>query len=254
MRPFVENKCGLEIGGPSGIFRATHLLPVYAACARIDVCNFSSENIWTTPKDDQRFEGHLGAKFTAEASDLSLIGDETYDFVIASHVLEHTANPLLALQEWKRVLRPEGVLLLVVPDKRVSFDRRREFTSFHHIEADLQRNTSENDLTHLNEVLSLHDFASDPGAGSREKFHDRCLQNFSVRAMHHHVFSPELLVKMFTRYTMRVLNVTVERPFHLIAFAQKTNPAESERTDAHNENYLNASAAWRNRDPFARFR
>jgi SAM-dependent methyltransferase len=49
-------------------------------------------------------------------------------FVIASHVLEHLPFPLAALRAWYNVLAPGGVLVLRVPDKRYTFDRRRDRT------------------------------------------------------------------------------------------------------------------------------
>ncbi len=221
MEPFLANKRGLEIGGPSPIFRGNRLIPVYDRCKRIDNCNFSSQTIWSRPTDGQGFGSHLGTQYVAEAYNLSMIPDGKYDFVLASHVLEHIANPLRALQEWERLLTPEGVLLVVVPDKRKTFDHKRPFTPFDHIEADFHANTAEDDLTHLDEVLALHDFALEAPGCSWEQFRERCRQNLSYRGIHHHVFSPEVLGVMFTRLQMRVLSLAVERPFHIMGFAQK---------------------------------
>ncbi len=41
--------------------------------------------------------------------------DDTFDRVIAAHVLEHLVDPHRVLREWARVLRPGGVLSLVLP-------------------------------------------------------------------------------------------------------------------------------------------
>ena len=46
---------------------------------------------------------------------LSALDDESQDFVIASHVLEHLANPLAMLGEIHRVLRTWGVALVLLP-------------------------------------------------------------------------------------------------------------------------------------------
>ncbi|MGA3210690.1 MAG: methyltransferase domain-containing protein [Terriglobales bacterium] len=54
-------------------------------------------------------------------------------FIIASHVLEHLPFPLSALRHWYETLRPGGVLLLKVPDKRYTFDFRRERTPLQHL-------------------------------------------------------------------------------------------------------------------------
>jgi SAM-dependent methyltransferase len=51
-----------------------------------------------------------------------------FDFVIASHVIEHVPNPVGWLQEVAEVLGPGGILSLAIPDKRYSFDARRGVT------------------------------------------------------------------------------------------------------------------------------
>jgi len=42
--------------------------------------------------------------------------DMSFDIVTAKHTIEHAEEPLNALTECRRVLRPNGVLLIVVPD------------------------------------------------------------------------------------------------------------------------------------------
>ncbi len=58
---------------------------------------------------------------------------QSLDFIIASHVLEHLPFPLDALAHWHDALRPGGVLLLKIPDKRHTFDRPRERTPLRHL-------------------------------------------------------------------------------------------------------------------------
>ena len=58
------------------------------------------------------------------------------NFVIASHVLEHLPFTLAALRHWYDVLLPGGVLLLKVPDKRYTFDAKRERTPLEHLIAE----------------------------------------------------------------------------------------------------------------------
>lgn len=52
-----------------------------------------------------------------------------YDFVLASHVVEHLPDPLGFLNACDRLLRPGGVLVLVAPDKRRCFDALRPIAS-----------------------------------------------------------------------------------------------------------------------------
>jgi SAM-dependent methyltransferase len=61
----------------------------------------------------------------APGDDLPL-GDQSVDFVLASHVIEHMPDPIAALQEWARVAR--RYLFLVVPHRDRTFDRDRPLT------------------------------------------------------------------------------------------------------------------------------
>lgn len=50
--------------------------------------------------------------------------EETYDFIFASHVLEHIPNDKKALKEIRRVLKPDGIAVLPVPvvcDKTIEY-------------------------------------------------------------------------------------------------------------------------------------
>jgi predicted SAM-dependent methyltransferase len=51
-----------------------------------------------------------------------------YDWVIASHVIEHTPDLIRFLADCDSLLKDRGVLALVVPDKRLCFDRFRPIT------------------------------------------------------------------------------------------------------------------------------
>lgn len=52
-----------------------------------------------------------------------LIGKtQCYDWIIASHVVEHIPDLISFLQQCEQLLKPNGVLSLVVPDKRYCFD------------------------------------------------------------------------------------------------------------------------------------
>ena len=52
-----------------------------------------------------------------DAQYLAGVPDEAYDFVHASHCLEHLVDPAQGLRNWFRVLRPGGHLVVTVPDE-----------------------------------------------------------------------------------------------------------------------------------------
>jgi SAM-dependent methyltransferase len=55
--------------------------------------------------------------------------DESQDFVVSSHVLEHFSDPVLALLEWHRLVRKGGVIFMIVPHKDRTFDRDKPRTT-----------------------------------------------------------------------------------------------------------------------------
>lgn len=44
--------------------------------------------------------------------------DDTMDYIVCNHGLEHLIDPARAITEWKRILKPDGLLIVVVPDAR----------------------------------------------------------------------------------------------------------------------------------------
>lgn len=73
---------------------------------------------------------------------LASIADGSQDFLIANHFLEHCENPLLTLRNMVRVLKPGGILYLTIPDKRFTFDRRRDVTPREHLIRDYEEGPS----------------------------------------------------------------------------------------------------------------
>ncbi|WP_221029449.1 methyltransferase domain-containing protein [Actomonas aquatica] len=93
---------------------------------------------------------HLGE---LDHDGLAQFEDQTFEFVILSHVIEHVANPIRVLAECFRILRPNGLLLIAVPDKRYTYDRDRALTTFDHLWADYENGVTENDDEHYLDFL-----------------------------------------------------------------------------------------------------
>jgi SAM-dependent methyltransferase len=68
-----------------------------------------------------------------DADRLAAIESASVDFVIASHVLEHLADPIGMLDEMHRVLRVGGIALILLPDRRTTFDAARAPTPLGHL-------------------------------------------------------------------------------------------------------------------------
>ena len=53
----------------------------------------------------------------------------TFDAFVASHVIEHTPDLIAFLDSAAALLKPEGVVVLAVPDKRYCFDYFQPLTT-----------------------------------------------------------------------------------------------------------------------------
>ena len=66
-------------------------------------------------------------KIVAPGDDLPF-KDGKLDYVVSAHVIEHFFDPVKALKEWHRVIRPGGYIFIIVPHKDRTFDKEREVT------------------------------------------------------------------------------------------------------------------------------
>lgn len=219
-------KTGIEIGGPSQVFAKNGIFPVYPIVGLIDNCNFGDTTVWEGEiKQGQTFQFDRkkpkGRQYIAEATAMGCIASNTYDFVLSSHVLEHTANPIQALSEWIRLLKKHGALVLLLPNKDKTFDHRRSVTALEHLIADFKAGTTEADLTHISEILALHDLKRDPEAGDMSAFQARSMRNLENRCLHHHVFDTSLAVSLVEYVGMQIQAIEKVPPFHILVVAQK---------------------------------
>lgn len=207
----------LEPGGPSALFARGGLVPVYPRLASLDTLDYAEDTLWSdAPQADGATLTPIRRRLIAEAGRLEDAPDDSYDAILSSHVLEHLANPLGALAEWRRVVRPGGHVLLIVPHRDGTFDHRRPVTSLEHLRGDAEHETGEDDRTHLDEILQLHDLERDPGAPDRETFERRCRDVASTRALHHHVFISRTVAEACAAAGLEVLLLRPKRPLNIV--------------------------------------
>ncbi len=249
--PQLKDTIGLELGGPSEIFSGGNLFPIYPLAQRIDSCNFASKTEWAENHIPGRtfvfdVDKQPGYQYIREASDLSDFVAASYDFVCSSHTLEHCANPIKVLRECSRLLKPDGFLFIVLPHKDATFDHKRPVTKLDHLIADFENNVDETDLTHLPEILALHDLSMDPAAESQEQFRARSMRNFENRCLHHHVFDTALAVRLIDHCSFHILTVA-HAAYHIIVCAKKLNAGGA----ADNACFISRQALCYVKSPFA---
>ena len=132
---------------------------------------------------------------------LASVADVSQDFVIASHVLEHVSEPLGLLVDIHRVLRPGGVLIILLPDRRRTFDRKRGPSSLEHLVAEHEAGVQEVDDDHLVEFLVNTDtpFPAEPPEARAEEF-----GRLRLRSIHVHCWQEEEFMEVLVHSVARM--------------------------------------------------
>jgi len=117
---FLDGLTGIEIGG------AAHNPFGIAHCLNVD---YTDDITTIFKKHEVELCGeYLKVDLVASGDNLPF-KDDSLDFVVSSHVIEHFTNPLAALREWMRVVKPGGYIFTICPHKERTFDKDRPRTT-----------------------------------------------------------------------------------------------------------------------------
>jgi Methyltransferase domain len=156
----------------------------------------------------------------------------TYDFALASHVMEHVPNPLGWVQQILDVMKTGATLQLALPDYRGCFDVFRSLTTFPEMlewwamEASMPTVSQLFDAISRNVAIpggpSVRPFGEQPNIADFKRFYsDESALHFALMHFnngtymdtHCSVFSPESMVDVFsTAARLGLLNVEISQP------------------------------------------
>jgi len=97
---------GIEIGG------AIHNQFRLHDCLNVDREKYGFFQKW----QEENHGKYLPVDIVALGDELPF-KDNVFDYVITSHVIEHFENPIRALIEWRRVIKPGGVIFTICPHR-----------------------------------------------------------------------------------------------------------------------------------------
>ncbi|MBJ7521864.1 MAG: methyltransferase domain-containing protein [Solirubrobacteraceae bacterium] len=116
VRAWLGDLEGVEVGGSSNNDFGVRV---------VNVDRYPTDD--TVYKQHERdLEGWVRPVDVVATGDALPFADDAYDFVLASHVLEHIPDPIAALEDWLRVAR--RWVVVVLPHRDRTFDRDRELT------------------------------------------------------------------------------------------------------------------------------
>ena len=161
---------------------------------------------------------------------LGTLKDGSQDFVIANHFVEHCEDPIGALGNMLRVLRPGGILYVAIPDKRYTFDRDRPVTPIEHLLRDNREGPAWSRRQHFEEWTRLVSKISDNGKAARE-VDDLMAKRAPI---HFHVWTQaEMLEMLAALRTFRAFDIELMfRRDNEVIFVLKMAATPREKSDA----------------------
>ncbi len=136
-----------------------------------------------------------------DAQTLGSIADNSQDFLIANHVIEHLPNPILFFHNAFRVLKASGVLFFALPEKTRTFDRLRPVTSFEHLVSDFRNGPDGSKEAHFREWVRLAQVYNGAEAHRTEEDYERQVAKLIAEdhSIHYHVWDTAAMIEMLAR-------------------------------------------------------
>ena len=115
---YLDSLWGIEVGGAAhNSFNLPH-------CLNVD---YTDEDTAFKLGEVQLCGEKMKVDIIADGADLPF-KDETLDYVISSHVIEHFFDPIATIKEWLRVIKPGGYIFIIAPKKDDDPQETRPYT------------------------------------------------------------------------------------------------------------------------------
>lgn len=88
--------------------------------------------------------------------DLPQISSESFDFVYSSHSLEHSKNPIFAIAEYLRIVKKNGIIYTIIPNRKFTWEFNRPTTNAHSIIRKFEENIFHYTKQEAEEIIKFH--------------------------------------------------------------------------------------------------
>lgn len=172
----------------------------------------------TRTKLTDAFKDHAGANSIATEffpAEKIPYNEQTFDFILSEHVLEHLPDPIRALREWYRVMNEGGHLFLFMPHPERCFDKDRQTSTIEQMKAAYDRKADLNDdsaWAEWEEKVIKPGLAPQYQGFSKE-------DTLSKNLLHRWVFTPKSLEQLLSQERWEVLEVMETVPDRTDSFA-----------------------------------
>lgn len=193
---------GIEIGAGT--------LPT--AVARNTIVHYADKR---TPEE---LKSYFSTSDVVKVQSLSLLEGKKFDFLMAHHVLEHSANVIQTLIYWLSLLKDDGILFISLPNMHITPDASRLLTPPTHFLLDYINQTTEDDFESREHICSfLWGWIDVGGLKDKTKLEAAALVagslNSGVNDLHWHTFNIDTMkfvVEMAAAFSGRTVEVLFE--------------------------------------------
>lgn len=194
---------GVEFGA------GTRPFPVPDSCevAYADCFSHIGEEFYTS-WHSENFE--VPITYNTSIDKMEGIEDNSLDFILSAHVIEHSPNPFSAFENGYKKLKKGGKMVLIVPNMLAFEDRVRELTTVEHLDLDYREPCRERDFIHYAEKIIKY------GNTPSESLYETIKKAYDENAdLHYHTFTYESFgqaVDFFCRRYYRFSEVVSYKP------------------------------------------
>lgn len=144
-----------------------------------------------------------------ETLESGFIDDESLDFIIANHFMEHCANPIKTILNHLKKLKNGGALFYAIPEKNRTNDAARENTTVLHLLDEFEGRTDPYDISHYLDLVKHTDVSA-----SEQEIHTKAQQLKSSKSnIHYHAWEAHTFIEFISVVQAISGNFILERFF-----------------------------------------
>ena len=141
---------------------------------------------------------------------LETVEDESQDFIIANHFIEHCQDPIATIKNHLKKLRSGGILYYTIPHRDNTFDSNRPLTSVEHVVKDYKEGAEVSHIEHFKEFARLTK-GVDPSELEAE-VRSLMEKDYSI---HFHVWTPKTFKELLEH-----MRTELNFPFEILEVAE----------------------------------
>jgi len=151
--------------------------------------------------------------FDPQKPPLSKIPSNSVDCIYSSHSLEHSPNPISALIDYIRVIKKDGIVYSIIPNKEYTYDKNRKSTNIDYLINKYQNNLWSYEINEYRDVF----MNTDNHDVYNNKSEKDIMNAYKENTGHHHIYVYDEM------NTLQLINFVLKKTTTKIIYFDSTN-------------------------------